>query len=311
MKQGLKNIFNTLYNRLILFNNPYYFYGIPNVDYVKRGDSVELKKIGLTVHQKEGDSLIKGYFYAIKIKQALNGKFTLVNGGVFLAIGPLQFRINSAEELFIVYEVFICEDYKYCCLRDTVFVDIGMNAGITTLYYAQQPLVKQIYSFELFRPTFMLGEQNLKLNETFSGKVKAFNYGLSNRSYTTTLDYSLTRKGRMGLKGLPGDEQFSDAVNETVIVKDIAEVFETLIAASGSSDIIVKMDCEGEEYNLIERLSNSGLLGKLTVLIVEWHYIRPTAIENQLKAADFHVFSQTLPTLDSGIIYAGKRNLPL
>ncbi len=292
---------------MILWNNPFYNYGIPNADYSVNGQSVRLNKINLEFNRQQGVSLIQGYPYALRIQKALDGSFSLSNGNVFLEIKNLKFQINSAEELFIIYEVFIEEVYRYCCLRDTVFIDIGMNSGISTLYYARDPLVKKVYSFELFQPTFLLGMQNLNLNEPYAQKVNAFNYGLSNKEFTTTLDYSLSRKGRMGLKGLPDDEHFTDTRKEVVSVKDISVIFKNILAESGNMDVVVKMDCEGEEYNLIESLSQSGLLGKLTILIIEWHYVRPAEIEDHLKKFDFHVFSQTLPSLDSGMIYASKQ----
>lgn len=307
MKLNLKKVLTALYNRLVLYNNPFYFYGIPNEDYSIEGQLVRLKKLNLVVNRFAGESILKGYPYALKIIDNLGGKFWIEKESLFLKIGDLKFQINSAEELFIIYEVFLTEVYKYNCLRETVFIDIGMNSGVTTLYYARNPLIKKIYSYELFKPTFQLGEQNLKLNMQYAHKVTAYNYGLSNREFESTINYSLSRKGRMGLNGLPHNEQFHDAKGENVIVKDINEVFERIILESGKFDILVKMDCEGEEFNLMNSLSESGLLGKLSVLMIEWHYKRPLEIESQLKAFDFHVFSQMLPSLDSGMIYASKR----
>jgi len=309
MKSRLKNLLASLYNRIILFNNPYYFYGIPKDDYITEGEHVFLKKFGLPVHPEKHASLIKGYAHAASIQTALNGKFTVQKDFVYLEILDLKFQINSAEELFIIYEVFVTNDYKYGCLRDSVFIDIGMNAGVTTLYYARNPLVKKIYAFELFRPTYLLGLQNLKLNEKFTHKVTAVNVGLSSKTFKTALEYSPSRKGRMGLKGLPSDETFQDTVKEEVEVRDIHDAFSEIIAASANMDIIVKMDCEGEEYTLVNRLAETGLLSRLNALIIEWHYRDPEEMEQQLRNYDFQCFSQTLPSLDSGMIYAarGKR----
>ncbi len=310
MKAILKKAFLAAYEEIIHFNNPFYYYGIPKADYSISHGRIKLKRLNLECERIEGENLIRGYPFALKIQESLGGEFKLVNGNVFLQLDDLIVRINSSEELFILYEVFVAGVYRYCCIRETVFVDIGMNSGIATLFYAQNPLVKKIYAFELFKPTFLLGMQNLELNKKFGNKVEARNYGLSNKSFEAIVDYSLARKGRMGLKGLPMDEHFPDAVKEHVLVKDIDKVFEEIISASVEQDIVVKIDCEGEEFNLVERLSKSGLLGKLTVLMIEWHYVRPTDIENHLKSFDFHVFSQILPSLDSGMIYAAKKHVP-
>ena len=306
MTSIFKNAIDKLYNRLLLFNNPFYFYGIPKKDFILRQGTVRLKKLNLEFHLPAGDSIIRGYPFALKIHEAVGGWFTVDHEKVLLQIGDLRFSIHSPEELFILYEVFVTDVYRYCCLRETVFIDVGMNAASTTLYYAQQPLVKKIYAFELFEPTFVIGRQNLNLNETCSQKVEAFNVGLSNREFETTLDYSPSVKGRMGLRGLPGNQHFDDVVKQNVMVKDIVVVFNEILSRHAQEEIVVKLDCEGEEYNLIDALATSGLLEKLNVLMIEWHHVRPIEIENRLKEFDFHVFSQVLPSLDSGLIYASK-----
>ncbi len=145
----------------------------------------------------------------------------------------------------------------------------------------------------------------MKLNEV-AKKIQPLNFGVSNKSFQSTIAYSLSRKGRMGLKGLPVDEKFHDVSHEEVVVKDINPIFHEIILSSQGRDIIVKMDCEGEELNLVRSLHDSGLLKKISVLIVEYHYIPPDDFEKLLGAFDFHVFSSTFSSLDSGMIYASR-----
>lgn len=304
----LKINLQALYERILRFNNPYYFYGVANSDYSLKDGIIQLKKLNLELPELEAVSILRGYPFALKIQDGVGGKFSWENEKVFLRINGLVFRINSSEEVFIIYEVFVTGVYRYLCARETVFVDIGMNSGVTTLFYAQDPLVKKIFAFELFKPTFLMGRENLDLNPNYKGKVEAFNYGLSNKTFESTIEYSISRKGRMGLKGLPADEQFTDVTREQVTVKNIDLVFEEIISASLEQDIVLKIDCEGEEFNLIESLAKSGQLGNLVVVMIEWHYVRPAEIENQLSAFDFHIFSQMLSGLDSGMIYASRRH---
>jgi FkbM family methyltransferase len=293
--------------KVIRFNNPYYYFGIPKADYVVDGDSVHLVKLNIVVNKESGQCLLSGYPYAVKIYEFLGGRFQADGQTILLTINGLRFQINSAEELFIIYEVFVAEVYKYCCLNKTIFIDIGMNSAITTLYYASNPLVEKVYAFELFKPTFNLGRRNIELNETLSDKISAFNVGLSNKDFRSTIQYSLSRKGRMGLRGLPNDEQFTDVQMQEVSVRDISVVFDEIISKANSCDVVVKMDCEGEEFNLIKSLATSRKLEKLNVLIIEWHYTRPNEIENTLKDFNFRVFSQTFSSMDSGMIYACRR----
>ena len=65
------------------------------------------------------------------------------------------------------------------------------------------------------------------------------------------------------------------------------------------------MDCEGAEYEIFENLSESNLLGKIDVLIIEWHDKGAKSIENTLLKFGFNVFSRDLGPI-SGIITASK-----
>jgi hypothetical protein len=108
----------------------------------------------------------------------------------------------------------------------------------------------------------------------------------------------------MGLNGLPPDEQFADAKREEVEVKDISVVFESILSKTNRLDVVVKIDCEGEEFNLISRLSETGLLSKIKALMIEWHYRSPQELEVYLERSGFQTFSLTDSGFNSGMIYA-------
>jgi len=304
----IRKTLRQLYDRALILNNRFYFYGVPKSDYKLRDDKIELTKLDIVLDEGRNTefSIIKGYPYAVKIKQALQARFRVAGDDVFVEFNDLKLRINSAEELFIIYEVFVLREYNYQCRQPAALIDIGMNAAITSLFYAQNPLIEKIFAFELFSPTYQLGMFNLELNPTVSSKVVAQNVGLSDKDICMELEYSPSRKGRMGLRGLPTDESFVDTKKEQVVVRDIAAILEGIIAECPQLDIVIKMDCEGEEFNLIRRLGMTTLLEKINVLMIEWHFTAPTEIENILKRFGFNVFSQRQPTLNSGMIYASR-----
>lgn len=295
-----------IFNRLLLLNNPYYFHGIAKKDFEKRGNSLYLRKLNIEVDGAIEEIVTKGYPFALQIVEKASAKIRTSGGLIYLEIDGLVFCINSAEEFLIAYEIFLLQTYRYRCQADSILVDVGMNAGFASLFYAREPWIKKVYAYELFSPTYKLALNNFRLNGEIGQKVKAFNLGLSTSSFATTLDYSPSRKGRMGLKGLPHDETFADARQERVFIEDIKFEFDRILAESADLNIIVKMDCEGEEYSLIRRLSETGLLNSINVLMIEWHYVPPVQIENFLEQAGFHVFVQTFESFDSGMIYAGK-----
>ena len=302
----LKRIITNLYEKAIVVNNPYYYYGVPKDEYSKKNGLVALPRIDVVLSEADAACVVKGYPYAVKIKEQLGGRFSFSDGKLFLKIDSLTFCVNSSEELFIVYEVFSLLTYNYSSLRDTVVIDVGMNAAITSLFFATNPLVKKIFAYELFSPTFALAQENLSLNPEYANKIAAFNFGLSDRDFDTKLNYSLSQKGRMGLKGLPQNEHFTDVTMQEVTVKDILPVFKGIISACPGMNIVAKIDCEGEEFTLIRRLAESGFLSKLDVVMIEWHGTNAKEMVDNLIAFHFHVFWSRMPEGDSGMIYASR-----
>ena len=47
------------------------------------------------------------------------------------------------------------------------------------------------------------------------------------------------------------------------------------------------MDCEGEEYQIMNRLSQANILNEFSFIMLEWHYLGNKSILDLLKAAGF------------------------
>ncbi|HYC84367.1 MAG TPA: hypothetical protein VEB86_04060, partial [Chryseosolibacter sp.] len=109
----LKRIITNLYEKAIVVNNPYYYYGVPKDEYSKKNGLVALPRIDVVLSEADAACVVKGYPYAVKIKEQLGGRFSFSDGKLFLKIDSLTFCVNSSEELFIVYEVFSLLTYNY------------------------------------------------------------------------------------------------------------------------------------------------------------------------------------------------------
>lgn len=57
-----------------------------------------------------------------------------------------------------------------------------------------------------------------------------------------------------------------------ISVKNAGDVLLPIIERHSKSNIVLKMDCEGEEYGIIEILSERGLLPRIDFVMLEWHY---------------------------------------
>ena len=146
--------------------------------------------------------------------------------------------------------------------------DIGFNIGITSLYFAQKENIKKIYAFEPFIPTYNQGLNNLTLNPKYSNKINLFNYGLGAEDKILKIPYNEKLPGAMSTIFENSVGQISSI--EEVKIKNAYNIMHRIIDKH-KEKVFVKLDSEGAEFEILPLLSKKGLLGKVDVLIIEYH----------------------------------------
>ena len=74
--------------------------------------------------------------------------------GIVLSMHGVRFRLKALEDIQVTNEVFVNHDYAFAMPRDVIVLDVGMNVGRASLYFASQGCVKEVHSFEPFPKTF-------------------------------------------------------------------------------------------------------------------------------------------------------------
>lgn len=208
------------------------------------------------------------------------------------------------EALGITKEVFLNKDYAVNFSCDAVLIDIGLNRGIASLYFATYPNIKKIYSFEPFKPTFELAKRNLGLNPQLSEKIKAFNFGLGKAEVTLELPYMAKATGGMSTTHdvCKGEKNIR---KEAVVIKDAAKEIAPILEENKKKHIIVKCDCEGAEFEIFERLNEEKLIGNIDVILMEYHFNKPDRLVSVLTKNGFAVRTKVLSKkMSTGYIYA-------
>jgi len=227
--------------------------------------------------------------------------------GVLASFNGLKFYIESSEEFFIIKEVFIEKDYNLLSNEDMVVFDIGMNIGISSLFFALNKKVSKIYSFEPVLPTYTQAVYNLGLNPNYSNKIEAFNYGLGGSTRVEKVLYNSQAKGNCGIRldlSLVLDKDNADEIE--IHIKNIGEVLPDLLAKHSQQKKVFKIDCEGAEYEILEKLSELNLLADVDVLLIEWHDKGAKILEDLLLKNNFRIISRYLTSI-TGMIYAFKK----
>jgi FkbM family methyltransferase len=294
------------------FRNKLAVYNIGKNEYDISGDTICFKELGLKIPVAKAAPVLERYRDANQLAKKGKFKFSADNEGQLHAKNnELQFKINDEEELFILSEVFLEGAYNLISptQKKIALIDIGMNVGITTLFYASKENVDKVFSFEPFVPTFSLALQNIRLNQLYADKIKANNFGLAKKEASILVPYSPKQKGRMGLQGLPKSEGYiAEHTSEQLIhLKSASEELLKIKEQVTGHFVICKIDAEGAEYEIIDSLHDANLLSFVDVYFIEWHQVKPTCIVATLAANDYNVIETTFSQLHSGMIYAIKK----
>jgi len=221
--------------------------------------------------------------------QLLIQGFTL-NDGVMTTPQGVRIDVSDTADcpLYLIREVFVKSEYNLDIGRESVLIDIGMNRAAVSLRFATNDNIKSVYGFEPFRPTFELAKRNLELNPQLSRKIHASNIGLGRKELTLELPYMNNATGGMSTTHdvCKGER---NAKKETVVIKDAAKEIAPILEDNKNKYIIVKCDCEGAEFEIFERLNEENIVGRIDVVMMEYHFEKPARLVNILAENGFAV----------------------
>ena len=281
-------------------------YKISNISQKER----DLKKLvnGFSVQNDTNNLVLNSAPYLFEIKKYFP-ELVLEShkNGVLACFKDLKLYLESSEEFFIVKEVFVEKDYNLLANENFVVFDIGLNIGISSLFFALNKNVTQIYSFEPVVTTYNQALYNLELNKTYSNKIETFNFGLGGSSRVEKVLYNSQAKGNCGIRrdlSLVIDRDNGEDIE--INIKDVSEVLPDLMAKNSGQKKVFKIDCEGAEYEIVQKLNDANFLKDIDVLLIEWHDKGAKILEDLLTINDFRVVSRHLTSI-TGMIYAFKK----
>ncbi|MBC8394400.1 MAG: FkbM family methyltransferase [Deltaproteobacteria bacterium] len=213
-----------------------------------------------------------------------------IEGDVLTTPGGIRVNISHLADypLYMIKEVFFKSEYNLHIGKESILIDIGMNRGAVSLLFASYENIKKVYAYEPFGPTFESAQKNLRLNPRLSEKVHAFNVGLGRADAVLELPYLETATGAMSTTYdvcRPGRK----TKTETVTVKDAAKELIPILEEHKHRGIIVKCDCEGAEFEIFERLKEGHVIGKIDVVMMEYHFEKPDKLVDSLVEKNFAV----------------------
>jgi len=136
-----------------------------------------------------------------------------------------------------IYDTFIREDYKFLNVKDKNVLDIGAFVGDSPIYFILKG-AKKVYAIEPHPDAYKEMLENIKLNN-MENKIIPINIGISYESDYITISTTKTNTQHILLK------------QEEEGIKIPAGKLSDIIDKYNIDAQILKMDCEGCEYNII------------------------------------------------------------
>lgn len=253
--------------------------------------------VGAERNVKEWRILLKSMYYNnFPIKLHLKRKFDsnavtihnilqawLIASGILFKIENdfLTFQFRGREVRFLNSDgymgdlpgVFCKLIYDGLYVKGREVVDIGSTVGDSVIFFSIKGAEK-IISVEPFPVAFRQLKQNIKANG-LEDRVVLHNAAISTRTNSLLLDPDL-----LEVSSVPADNFENGIEVPSVSFQNIASELRT-------NEAILKMDCEGCEYDAILS-SDIDTLSKFRSMMIEYHY-GPKLLQNKLIELGYDV----------------------
>lgn len=181
--------------------------------------------------------------------------------------------------------------YEKLPLKNKIIIDIGACTGDTSLYFALKG-AKKVIAIEPFPKNFEILEKNIHENN-FDNLIIPILAACSSSKKEISIDPDINNGMRSVLHEFPNGKKIP-----TLNLEKISKDFEI-------NDAILKLDCEGCEYEIIINCP-STILQKFTDIQIEYHNGYKN-LEEKLNSCGFDVSQTVIDNINRGHIHAKRK----
>lgn len=276
----------------------------------KRGKTIVLKGTDLSWNHLPAP-LPDQFYYHVNLLLGFGFKFGVAsNEGrdtAYVDTGEVKIWLAGGDEIFVVEEVFAFLEYGAPIAEPATVIDIGMNVAAAALYFAKEPSVKRVIGFEPFAEATKRAERNLAINPQIAPKIEIRRYALgdSNGKAHLRFDPKLSIVNQI-VRDPDLNEQTSQ--QQVVEIRDAEIELKSILAMTDKNErVVLKVDCEGSEKEIFQRLSEETL-SRIDTILLEWHHADILeAIKEKLQKHDFQLLIRRNGRADRGMLYAFRK----
>ncbi len=207
-----------------------------------------------------------------EIYLGLDKFFHLENNHVIISKNGKEIQFFDGINKGDLRGIFMNDDYKFLPVENKIVLDIGANIGDSAIYFALNNASKVI-ALEPYQNNFEIAKKNISLNK-LEQNIEIVLAGCSAKSSFINLEPD---KGTLEA----GLHEVKTGIKTPLFsLQNLVEKYEI---KSG----ILKMDCEGCEYDSILETANE-ILQKFSHIQIEYHYGYKN-LKEKLESAGFSV----------------------
>jgi FkbM family methyltransferase len=238
------------------------------------------------------------------------------SNGWYITRGKAKIALENVDDFLTTYDLYASGHYQRLERAATpgcVIWDIGANIGVTSLIFAQNHKVSHIYGYEPMPHTFSCAVRSLNANPALSAKITLKNLGIGNREGNLQVNYTKKAKAAIGISEIPSRLKTlyrikpKDMESITIHLADASEVLRAIRKRHPDAPILLKLDAEGAEYGIIDRLVETGDIRELAAAAIEWHFAPGEEyLTSKLRAVGFYTEAKVLDPGCIGMIDAWR-----
>jgi FkbM family methyltransferase len=158
----------------------------------------------------------------------------------------------------VLNEIYIGGAYKELGVEKRDVVDIGAFTGETAIYFTMEG-ARHVYAFEPSPANYKLGTWNINKNG-LENKIDLFHAAVMGKAGKSWIPDAISPSGHVGRS----EDRKRGKEVKTTTLNEIVKKFKL-------KNAVLKVDCEGAEYEIIEK-SDSKTLRSFSKIIIEYTY---------------------------------------
>ncbi len=175
-----------------------------------------------------------------------------------------EVKIQGGRDNGEVIPIYFDDIYSNLPVKGKTVIDVGANIGDSSIYFALLGAEKVI-SIEPLPKNFEIARKNILLNN-LANKIDLLLAGCSPTSGTIVVDATYQEIGACVMTGSKRENSTNGVTIPLLTLKNIRDRGRVL-----SEDAILKIDCEGCEYDVILS-ANKEELRLFSHILIEYHY---------------------------------------